>query len=451
MNLKLKLLGAAALTSLAACQSPKEENKMDKIELITLDPGHFHAALVQKSMYPEVDSLVHVYAPEGPDVDLHLDRIKAFNERAENPTHWEEVVYRGGDFFEKMLEEKAGNVVMLAGNNQKKTEYIEQSIANGFNVYADKPMAINKADFELLKKAFAEAEEKGLLLYDIMTERYEITTTLQKALSQTSLFGDLEKGTVESPAVTKESVHHFFKYVSGKPLIRPSWFFDVEQEGDGIVDVTTHLVDLVMWECFPEQIIDTTNIQMLNAKRWPTVLSPADFNKVTGQDKYPAYLSQYLNGDNLEVFSNGEMNYTVNGVHAKVSVIWNFEAPEGAGDTHYSIMRGTKANLIIKQGEEQNYKPTLYVELLDGQSEESIKAIFEELNKSYEGVTYTQNGQLLTVQIPDHYKEGHEAHFARVTEHYLKFLKEKNIPKWEIPNMIAKYYTTTEAYKMALK
>lgn len=152
MNLKLKLLGAAALTSLAACQSPKEENKMDKIELITLDPGHFHAALVQKSMYPEVDSLVHVYAPEGPDVDLHLDRIKAFNERAENPTHWEEVVYRGGDFFEKMLEEKAGNVVMLAGNNQKKTEYIEQSIANGFNVYADKPMAINKADFELLKK-----------------------------------------------------------------------------------------------------------------------------------------------------------------------------------------------------------------------------------------------------------------------------------------------------------
>jgi hypothetical protein len=38
----------------------------------------------------------------------------------------------------------------------------------------------------------------------------------------------------------------------------------------------------------------------------------------------------------------GEMNYTIKGVHARVSVIWNFQAPEGAGDTHYSIMRGSK-------------------------------------------------------------------------------------------------------------
>jgi predicted dehydrogenase len=30
----------------------------------------------------------------------------------------------------------------------------------GFNVLADKPMAITPADFELLKKAFAVAKEK---------------------------------------------------------------------------------------------------------------------------------------------------------------------------------------------------------------------------------------------------------------------------------------------------
>ena len=49
---------------------------------------------------------------------------------------------------------------------------------------------------------------------------------------------------VEEPAVTKESVHHLFKYVSGKPLRRPAWFFDTAQQGEGIVDITTHLVDL---------------------------------------------------------------------------------------------------------------------------------------------------------------------------------------------------------------
>jgi hypothetical protein len=47
-------------------------------------------------------------------------------------------------------------------------------------------------------------------------------------------------------------VHHFFKVVSEKDIIRPAWYFDVSLQGEGIVDVTTHLVDLVQWKCFPE-------------------------------------------------------------------------------------------------------------------------------------------------------------------------------------------------------
>ncbi|MDP4206090.1 MAG: putative oxidoreductase C-terminal domain-containing protein, partial [Bacteroidota bacterium] len=46
---------------------------------------------------------------------------------------------------------------------------------------------------------------------------------------------------------------------------------------------------------------------------------------------------------------------------------------------------------------------------------------------------------------------GHEAHFAQVTEKFLGYLKDGKLPRWEVPNMIAKYYTTTSALKMALK
>src|ERR1700746_4060202 len=91
------------------------------VQLITLDPGHFHAALVQKTMYDDVDSVVHVYAPAGNDLQLHLNRINDYNNRIEDPTHWKEKVYTGNDFFEKMIKEKKGNVVVLAGNNEKKT------------------------------------------------------------------------------------------------------------------------------------------------------------------------------------------------------------------------------------------------------------------------------------------------------------------------------------------
>ena len=53
--------------------------------------------------------------------------------------------------------------------------------------------------------------------------------------------------------------------------------------------------------------------------------------------------------------------------------------------------------------------------------------------------------------IPEKYKEGHEAHFGKVTQQFLAYLKNKNIPSWEVPNMIAKYYTTTQALELARK
>src|SRR5579864_650068 len=65
------------------------------MHLITLDPGHFHASLVQKFMYPEVSPVVNVYAPTGPDLQEHLARIESFNNRTNDPTHWQEKVYTG--------------------------------------------------------------------------------------------------------------------------------------------------------------------------------------------------------------------------------------------------------------------------------------------------------------------------------------------------------------------
>jgi len=217
-----------------------QTNKL-KVQLITLNPGHFHAALLQKSMYTNISPDVYVYAPKGKELEAHLAMIDGYNARTDNPTAWKETVYTGDDYVAKMIREKKGNVVVLAGNNKLKTAYISQAVLAGFNVLADKPMAINKNGFRLLEQTFAAAKKKGVLLYDIMTERSQATNELQRELSLLpAVFGILQKGTLEEPAVIKESLHHYFKTVSGKPLIRPAWYFDVAQEGEGIVDVTTH-------------------------------------------------------------------------------------------------------------------------------------------------------------------------------------------------------------------
>jgi predicted dehydrogenase len=438
-----------------SCVSNPKNEAANQVRLITLDPGHFHAALVQKSMYDNVDSVVHVYAPDGNDVALHLNRINGFNTRTENPTHWKEEVYYGDDFFEKMLAEKAGNVVVLSGNNLKKAEYVSKSLAAGFNVLADKPMIIGSKDFELLKESFAKAKENNLLLYDIMTERYEITTMLQKEFSMLpEVFGTLEEGTPDNPAVTKESVHHFYKYVSGSILKRPAWFMDASQQGEGIVDVTTHLVDLVQWECFPDQILDyTKDIEITKASHSLTAMTLSEFKAITDLESFPDYLKKDVVNDTvLNIYSNGEINYKLKNVHAKVSVIWNYKAPEGAGDTHYSIMRGTRSNLIIRQGAEQQYKPTLYIESPDEATvENSLQEGLKTIQSKYPGVDIKKLSKGWEVVIPDSYKEGHEAHFGRVTEKFLEYLQNKNMPDWEVPNMIAKYYTTTRALELVTK
>jgi len=452
---------AAALFTMAAIHSCKTEKKAKftgaegEVKLITLDPGHFHAALIQKNMYPQVHPEVAVYAPDGDDLNEHLKRIEAFNTRTDNPTQWKQDVYRGDDFLAKMLAEKKGNVMVTAGNNRKKTEYIKATLDAGINVLADKPMAINTANFEILKQAFESAKQNGVLLYDVMTERFEITTILQREFSMLpEVFGTLEKGSPEDPAVTKESVHHFFKYVSGAPLKRPAWFYDVEQQGEGIVDVTTHLVDLVQWECFPEVVLDyTKDVNIVSAKRWTTDLNKEQFTLSTALTEYPDYLQKDVRDGLLCVYSNGEINYTLKGVHAKVSVIWNYMAPEGTGDTHYSIMRGANANLIIRQGAEQGYKPTLYVEPLANADlsafEKTLTNHLPKIQAKYPGVELKRVETGWEVLVPQKYHVGHEAHFGQVAERYLQYLVDGKLPDWEVPNMITKYFTLSKALEVA--
>ena len=427
-----------------------------EVKIMTLDPGHFHAALVQKSMYEQVSSLVQVYGPVGPDVTDHLQRIERFNQRTDEPTCWIERLYTGADYLENMLADQPGNVVVISGNNRRKADYLQACVNAGLHVLADKPMCVDQEGFARLEQTFVAARDQGVLLYDIMSERFAITSLLQKELAHTpAVFGQLEKGTFEEPAVIKESVHHFSKMVSGNLIKRPLWYFDTNQQGEGIVDVTSHLVDLVMWGSFPEEIIDyQKDIEMKMARHWPTMISLEQFSRVTRAEAFPDFLLDQLNEEGLlHCYANGEMAYTLKGVHVRVMVRWDYQAPEGAGDTHFSVMRGSKAHIVIRQGPEKNYRPEVYVEPVPGRTaesvEEALKQAISELQEKYPGVGMARKDDSWRVVVPDSLRIGHEAHFEQVTKNFLRYLVDGYLPAWEVPNMIAKYYTTTQALAMA--
>jgi hypothetical protein len=459
MKLKTLLL-FPLIASLISCGSGGNKNKpvqqdteKKMVKIMTVDPGHFHAALVQKIMYDQISPDVNVYAPEGPDVIQHLGRINSYNTRSVDPTKWNEAVYKGPDFFEKMITDKPGNVVVLSGNNKKKAEYISKSINAGLNVLADKPMIITPEDFPKLEEAFRVAAEKGILLYDIMTERFEVTTILEKLLSQNEeIFGKLIPGSEKEPAVTKVSVHYFSKIVSGTPLLRPAWFFDIDQQGESIVDVATHLVDLVQWETFPEQILSKTDINIASARRWPTILTKSDFKGVTGLDEFPEYLAKNVKNGKIDIFENGEMTYQIKGIWAKVVAEWKYTPPEGGGDTHYSLTRGTRCDIAIRQTEEEKFLPTLYIENVKGININDFSMKLKEVLGSlpYDSLVIEKvNDKTLKINIPKKYRVTHEEHFGQVTSRFLEYLKAGKLPDWEVPDMITKYYTTTSALKLA--
>ena len=161
-----------------------------------------------------------------------------------------------------------------------------------------------------------------------------------------------------------------------------------------------------------------------------------------------------MDGSILRVYSNGEINYTLKGVHARVKVTWNYAAPEGTGDTHYSMMRGSRCQLEIKQGEREGYQPTLYIipTAIDSpvQFHRDLDSAFQQVEAKYPGISFSGIDEFTwRVDIPENFKVGHEAHFGQVTENFLDYISGGTLPDWEIPNMIVKYYTTTEALKQA--
>ncbi len=417
------------------------------VRLIVLDPGHFHATLVQKDMYPMLDPTVSVYAPMSPDVVDYLNRIALFNTRKDNPTAWKIELHAGPDYFERMLKERPGNVVVLTGRNRPKIDRIEKSIDAGLNALADKPWIISSKDMPRLERLLDQAAKKKLVAYDIMTERFEITSILQKELvNDAAVFGSLFKGTEAEPAVIARSVHHLMKVVAGVPLRRPVWFFDVAEYGEGLADVGTHVVDLVQWTAFSHESVDyKKDVQLIGGKRWPTVISKSDFERVTGEAQFPASLAAHVKNGALDYDCNNSVHYTVRGAHVALDIRWNWESADG--DIYEASFRGTKATIELRQGAAERFVPELYVA---GADHAALDRWAAAMRRTYPGVAVEWHGEEARIVIPEKFRVGHEAHFAQVTNRFFEYLKAPaTMPSWERSNMLVKYFISTRGTEIA--
>ena len=420
------------------------------MRLIVLDPGHFHATLLQKDMYPELASRVSVYSPLGAELLDYLNRITLFNSRPDNPTHWDLDIHCTQRSLDEMLNDRsgdarAGDVVVFTGRNRGRIDRMLPVISAGLHVLADKPWIISSSDMPKLEQALDLAERKHVAAYDIMTERYEVTSELQRELVNTrEVFGEPVKGDARNPGVTAKSIHHLMKVVAGVPLRRPSWFFDIAEYGEGLADVGTHVVDLVQWTLVPDQTFDyRKEVQVVEGRRWPLTLSKEQFRMVTGE----------AHDGNLEYYCNNSVHYTLRGIHVKMDILWNWEAPAGSGDVYEAAFRGTRASAEIRQGAQEKFIPEVYiVPAADERTAvfAALKKKVDELQARWPGLAIQQSDQEAHLLVPGEFRVGHEAHFAQVARRFFDYAKHpESLPAWERSYMLAKYYVSTRGVELA--
>lgn len=425
---------------------------MNRLHLVTLAPGHFHAALIQKEAIAGIDPRVSIYAPFDSDLLAHLQRLHSFNTRPQSPTAWEIEVHAGTNFREQFLRDRPGNVVVLAGRNRPKIGWMEDALAAGMHLLVDKPWIIDAADFPRLKALLARATAEGRIVADVMTERHEVTNALLAELVHDSeLFGGITSGSPTSPAVLYESVHYLRKHVAGSPLRRPVWFFDVQQQGQPLTDVGTHLVDLVPWTLFPEQPIDWANDLVVGeAKAWPTPISRSDFSAMTGADDFPESLRPSCVGDTLAFAGNNEVAYTLRGVQVRLRIRWEIGPSIHGSDEHHARYVGQRAMLTIEQGAEAEAMPEVFVTSRRVGDHQRLGKLLQQriaaLQAKFPGVGGRDLVSRWQVTIPSALRIGHEAHFAKVVQQVVGWITQTStLPAWEQANLLAKYYLTTSA------
>jgi predicted dehydrogenase len=425
----------------------------EQLTLIEVDPGHSHLSGLHNKTLPGVSDIVHIYSPLTPELTAHLAAIGRYNTRPENPTHWSVRLFAGPGYLAEMRKEPPGGVVALSGRNDQKIHYIEAALRGGQHVFADKPWVIDTEGFSKLEAALQFAQTKHLVTYDWMTLRAETAYRLVRDLAgNTAVFGTPAPGSVDKPSVQLENLHALLKFSNGIPQLRPASSLDVRQQGEGMADVGTHLADLAQWTLFPGKAISyKTDIRMLQADHSALTLTLEQFNRLTGEAAWPDYLKQDIVDGKLTDYTNGSCIYTIKGVHVRLKVGWQYEAPPGVQDTYFASYLGTYALIELRAGPKEKFIPQIYltpVRANQASWEGSLRTAVEQLRHEYPGLSYERVDRSFHLLLPRVDRGGDN--LQRIFKDFTGFVHDRNaFPGFENDNLLAKYYVTTAAVALA--
>jgi predicted dehydrogenase len=387
---------------------------------------------------PRVADEIFVYAREGAELRDFLALIERFNRRSANPTRWRPVVTTADDPLGRLVEERRGDVVILAGRNGGKARSIRRLHESGFHVLADKPWLVEPSDLEHVRAGL----DGWPLAAEIMTGRHDVAAGLVKRLvGAAEIFGSFR---ADAPAIEQESVHHLEKLVDGAPLRRPWWFFDVRAQGSGPVDIPTHVVDQAQWFVDGDAVAPV----LLSARAWSTRVPVQAFRRITGEAEFPRELEAFVDGDTLSYRCNAELVYQIGRVTASAATRWNLSPSPGGGDVSHSVAHGTRADVRLEQSARTDHRRKVFVEPRTdaGDVPRALRETVMAWQAELPGVEVAPAApETFEVTVPAPLDGGHETHFARVLDEFLTMVDAHRWPRALAERTLAKYTLLAEA------
>ncbi len=382
-------------------------------QLLFLDPGHFHATLTLRQPNPRVADEIVVYAPDGPERRDFLALVERFNTRG---TRWRVDVVTCADPLERLVTDRRGDVVVLAGKNGGKARTMRRLHDAGFHVLADKPWLVEPGDLHDIHACLAGEP----LAIEIMTGRHDVPARLlQRLFTTPDVVG-------EPAALEMGSVHHLEKLVDGTPLRRPWWFFDVRVQGRGIVDIPTHLVDRAQW-------LVAGTPRLVSARSWTTPVPGDAFRRITGESRFPPELAPLVEDDVLGYECNAELAFEIGGVTVKAGARW--EVASGS-DTSLLVARGTRGEVRLEQSARTDHRRTLTV---DARDRHAVDEVIRASQGEFPGVHAEARDGQLEIIVPTGLDGGHETHFPVVLDQLLKAIDDHHWPADVAARTRAKY------------
>ncbi len=316
----------------------------------------------------------------------------------------------------------------------------------GFHVLADKPWMADSSGLDDLRHTLAS----GPLAVEMMTGRHDMMSILTRRLvRERDVFGDFHVDSGQ-PAIEISGVHHLEKTVNGRPLRRPAWYFDIRVQGDGLADIPTHMVDQVQGLVAAASSNDAgpaPALELISARTWATQVPLALFTRVTGGSVFPPGLSDLVNGEELAYRANAELAFRVGAVSAALHTRWDLSAPSGGGDTHRSVIQGTRAEIRVEQHEGTGFRRRLSV-VPRGEVDHVRGALASAVaawQDAYPGIGVAAAGSACEIRVPPALDVGHERHFPLLLAEFLSLVEGGSMPRDLAAATLAKYTLLSQA------